>query len=98
MLKITLEDIVAYADNSYVIIPKDEETRCVTSHLEYLDSQGMITNLSKTEALLFGGELVDDTISLKRESFKLGTTLKIPGILFDHKLKFSDHNNVVIQG
>jgi len=85
--------MVTYADDSYVIIPgyqRDEVTSCVKSHLGYLDSQGMITNLSKTEAVLFGGEQPDDTISLDGESFKLGKTMKVLGVVFDQNLKFSD--------
>jgi len=73
--------LVTYADNSYVIIPgynKDEVTKCVTSHLKYLDNQGMITNLSKTEAVLFGGMQVDENITLNGKSFKFGTSMKIP--------------------
>lgn len=71
--------MVSYADDSYVIIPGSKEPevkQCLGEHLNYLKSQGMVTNLSKTEAIFFGKCEHDGSIEIGNESFKYGSSKK----------------------
>jgi len=91
--------LISYADDSYVILPgsrKQEVSACIKTHLAYLETQGMVTNLSKTEAVMFGNETTEETLEINGEKFVIGNKMKVLGVTFDLRMKFSDHvSNVV---
>lgn len=56
--------VTAYADDTHMLIKGDTTQQILTStktcldkHLGYLSDQGMITNLTKTEAVIFGATM-----------------------------------------
>jgi len=92
--------LVAYADDSYVIIPGKEKAaieNCVKTHLDFLSSQGMVTNISKTEAVFFGLEQYMETLHINGEELKFSGRMKVLGVTFDARMKFSEHIESVIK-
>jgi len=95
--------VLAYADDTYVQVTGDNllsETKlCIESHLDYLSKQGMVTNLAKTEAVIFSSEEEEEkTISVSGETFEIGKTKKVLGVVFDKAKKFDKHiDNVVMK-
>jgi len=96
--------VTAYADDTYVLVKGDSTEEiisrtksCISTHLKYLQDRGMVTNLTKTEAVVFGKESTQANFSIDGESFSTGETMKILGVTFDDKLTFSQHVQKVIQ-
>jgi len=51
----------------------------------------MVTNLLKTKAVFFCKELTNVSLQIVDENFKFSNTMKMLGVKFNHKLKFSHH-------
>lgn len=95
--------IVTYADDSYVIVEANtlEELKVKTVntmnlHLHWLSQNGMVCNVDKTELMLMNSE---HQIELEVDSMKITTqsTMKVLGIMFDDKLKWSEHVDGVVK-
>jgi len=91
-----------YADDTYVLIKgknmdelKHNAESCLKSHLAYLDSQGMVTNVSKTEVVVFGQ---NNKVELEIDGNKItsGETMKVLGVQFDSDMKWSSQAKTVI--
>jgi len=96
-------DITTYADDTYVLVKGksleeliQNTENCLTSHLAYLNRQGMITNLEKTEAVIFG-EQNGVSIKVGDLSFKTNCTMKVLGVTMDEKLSWSPHIDKVVK-
>jgi len=95
--------ITTYADDSYVLIKGQMENlqnkvkTTITQHLRCLNKMGMVTNLSKTEAVVFSHGLKEElTIDIGGETFRTGKEMKVLGITFDDKLSWIPHVEKVI--
>jgi Reverse transcriptase (RNA-dependent DNA polymerase) len=95
--------LVAYADDVYVMIPGDNPEELVSkgntmlkSHVEWLNSVGMVVNVSKTEAVVFCKRDVSITLEVNGISFNTTSHMKVLGVLFDSRLNWSKHTDNVI--
>jgi len=92
--------LISFADDSYVSIPgkdlniiktKLEET--MTKHDEFLNKIGMVTNVSKTELILFSRKPVTDpwTLVVNGIEIKPKQSMKVLGLTFDWNLNWNTH-------
>jgi len=96
--------IVTYADDSYVIIeaPNDEDLRekaerVMTNHLEWLDSNGMVCNVEKTEMLFMGQENANFSITVRGREIKSMKEMKVLGVTFDPMMKWDAQVQKAVQ-
>jgi len=94
--------LVTYADDSYIIVEAspDEDLQQKTKlimerHIEWLNKNGMVCNVSKTEMMVFNSrpvniELGDMTVSSRDE-------MKVLGVTFDSGLKWTAQVDGVIK-
>jgi len=98
--------LVSYADDTYVLVTgptvfdivKNAED-CIDRHTKYLKDMGMITNLSKTEAVIFtrDKEPIKVPISVGGEVFHTSETMKVLGVHFDYRLSWTTQVDKVIE-
>jgi len=88
---------IAYADDAYVIINDKDEKNLIenfkitmTKHEKWLKSIGMISNRSKTEALIFGGDNIKE-IEIEGVKIEFKDTMKMLGIWVDKNLRWNTH-------
>jgi len=95
------DDIVTYADDSYVICHgssieelQERVTEISNRHVAYLRSKGMIVNASKTEIMVFEKDLV----SFEIDGVKIDSTssIKALGLTFQHDLKWTKHVDTIL--
>jgi len=93
--------LVVYADDAYVIASCDNKekllnllTITIAEHFKWLDSIGMICNLSKTELISFGTDELHLTVC--GNLIKSKETMKVLGVLVDNKLTWEHHISKVI--
>jgi len=91
-------ELVAYADDSYVIVQgtdMNELKTCtegvMSKHYEWLKSIGMICNRSKTELIVFGNNKL--SVEVGGESIESKNTIKVLGILIDCDLRWTSQIN-----
>jgi len=98
--------LTSYADDTYVLITGadkddivDKLTDSLDMHLHYLKKQGMVTNLSKTEAVLFSRRknLTNFPVTIDGESFNTQRTMKVLGVIFDENLSWSQQVESVVK-
>jgi len=92
---------VIYADNSYIIVSgksSEELSRLleltICNHFRYLESIGMICNLSKTE-LVFGVDKLK--IKIGDSWIRSSEYMKVLGVLLDNKLSWEHVEKVLDQ-
>jgi len=83
-LKIPL--FVVDGDRLENLIAKTEE--CMESHLNFLNNQGMVSNIEKTEAIIFGYDKPVE-IRIGTRSFKTGKDMKVLSVVFDNKFSWT---------
>jgi len=92
--------LVSFADDSYVSIarPRVDEVRTaleetMTVHDTFLRSIGMVTNVEKTELILFSRKPIADTlvITVNGKEIKAKKSIKVLGITFDSNLGWASH-------
>jgi len=95
--------ITTYADDSYVLVKaavedlQEELQNTVTKHLDYLNVMGMVSNLSKTEAVLFDrGRKQELEIEIGGEVFRTAKEMKVLGVTLDDKISWSSHISKVV--
>jgi len=95
--------VTTYADDTYVVVTGDtlEELRfnteeCMKSHLAFLDSRGMVTNVDKTEAVIFGMD-TPQNFRIGGTSFDTGRDMKVLGVTFDSKLSWTPQVDNVLK-
>jgi len=94
-----------YANDTYVLITGDSHNeiksnaeRCLLSHLEYLKGRGMVTNVSKTEIVMFGHE-DRMTLTIGDDNIESGNSMKVLGVQFDSRMKWSNQiDQALIKG
>jgi len=100
--------ITSYADDSYVMVLgesvgelQENLKNCLREHLLFLKEQGMVTNLSKTEAVIFNTnkhhQIEDFTLAIDGETFKTNNQMKILGVTFDKKMTWTPHVDSVVK-
>jgi len=94
-------DLIAYADDSYVIIKgnnlnevREKTQNTMTSHFEWLKSIGMICNQSKTELMFFNNN--DISVKVESEEIRSKKCIKVLGILVDMNLKWEPQLSRII--
>jgi len=82
--------LVAYEDEAYVIATCDSSEKLkdvlkltISNHFEWLDSLGMVCNLSLTDLIVFGSDKLEVTIN--DSLIKSSETMKVLGVLFPHE-------------
>jgi len=67
--------------------------------MQYLTLQGMVTNFSKSEAIVYAkcNEVLKLPVTVNGETFYTGSEMKVLGVNFDYKLKWTCHINKIIQ-
>lgn len=96
--------ITSYADDTYVLVSgptgfdvKFELERCIKKHTEYLGKMGMVVNIAKTEAIQFTPHVNDKMeISVEGETFKTSNEMKVLGVIFDDKMKWTPQVNKAV--
>lgn len=93
--------MTAYADDAYVVVSAPEgmtlelvkETEeCISRHISYLRSLGMVVNQSKTEIIhITRNDTTDSVIKVGNEYLKAQRTMKVLGVLMDNRLTWSEH-------
>jgi hypothetical protein len=78
---------------------KYKVTSTMKAHVEWLESIGMVVNVNKTEAVLFGKDVSDVSLVLevKGSSFVTKSNMKVLGVLFDNQLKWHTHVDSVVK-
>jgi hypothetical protein len=94
--------LVTYADDSYVIVHsnsienlKENVSVTLKNHLQWLERNGMVCNVEKTELMVLGS---DESIELEINNRKIKSlqSMKVLGIIFDDKLSWREQvSNVV---
>jgi len=84
-----------YADDTYVLIIgdnpfqlKQHSERCLQTHLGYLDNQGMVTNISNTEAVVFGNDM-ELELNTGNSIVKTNKQMKVLVVVFDCKMSWN---------
>jgi len=92
------EDVISYADDSYVIIAaKDMEdlkakTKTIsTRHVNYLQRLGMVVNTTKTEIVIFNKNPMEEIFEIHTSQVKSQSSMKALGVVFQHNLKWDLH-------
>ncbi len=94
--------LVTFADDSYVLVSadnidelKDKATKTLKSHIDWLNANGMVTNLDKTEVMLLNS---DESFSLcvDGQIIEPRQTMRVLGILFDNKMSWKPHVDAVL--
>jgi len=76
---------------------QEELQTTVTKHLEYLNLMGMVSNLSKTEAVLFArGRKQELEIEIGGEVFRTAKEMEVLGVTLDDKISWSSHISKVV--
>jgi len=93
---------VAYADDAYVIVTGGDENEVVENfketmikHDDWLKSIGMITNRTKTEAVIFGDSNLKE-VEVEGEKIELVKSMKMLGIWVDHDLSWTTQVEKII--
>ncbi len=95
--------LVTYADDSYVVVEADNKEELITKtktvmkkHLEWLRSNGMVCNVSKTELMMMNEE---STVTIDIEDMQINSLpeMKVLGILFDKNLNWSSQVSKAIK-
>jgi len=90
---------VSYADDCYVGLAcerdnldetLDKLSRIASDHIEWLESIGMVPNVTKTEFIAFGSS-VPLSLLITNSSINSCKNLKILGVNFSDNLSWSDH-------
>lgn len=99
---IEVEDLVGYADDTYVVIPGEshEDIRAKLAviskkHVSYLKSLGMVVNSSKTEIVLFGAE---ENVEFDFDDIIISSSncIKALGITISRDLSWNQHVQTTI--
>jgi len=78
----------SYADDTFVLIAGSNldnlvsnAESCVTKHLDFLNERGMVTNISKTEIVVFG---TDTTVKLRigNQDIISGDSMNVLSVVF----------------
>jgi len=85
--------LVSYADDSYVIVHENDIeslkstlTNKIKQHCEWLREMGMISNMEKTEMMIFDPEEIQ--IGFGGKIIKSTKTMKVLGVLLDNQLNW----------
>jgi hypothetical protein len=87
--------ITSYADDSYVIVSESDVGNLqekaqlqLETHLEWLQNNGMICNVSKTEAMVLSNRPLKEkmTLNVAGTQIKTQDRLKVLGVIFDEKM------------
>jgi len=96
--KIDHQDIVTYADDSYVVITgrnmeelKSNVEQISHRHVAFLKEMGMAVNPSKTEVIVFNKIPIRAPFSIDGTMVESGVTMKALGITWQHDLKWTTH-------
>jgi len=102
--KIGYDEVVTYADDSYVIIRGKSITELQqkvkeisTKHVRYLRSKGMIVNENKTEIVIFGNTPHEATFEIEDTVIKSTNKMKALGVWFQHDMKWNSHVDEVLK-
>ncbi len=86
--------LVSYADDSYVVVDSDcrdgllrKAEKTLEGHLKWLNDNGMVCNISKTELMIMNSEEAAELLvdGIKVQSSR---TMKVLGLVFDEKLEW----------
>jgi len=100
------QDIVTYADDSYVVVGaktiqelKAKLEELSKRHVSYLKKMGMIVNTSKTEVVVFRkkGHIEIETFKVDDTEVLSTTTMKVLGLTFQTDMKWNFHVNTVLK-
>ncbi len=87
--------LVSYADDSYVIVVgndiedlKEKAVLTMEKHLEWLDKNGMVCNVDKTEMMIMDGK-ENTTIKVRGRTIPAQTEMNVLGITFDSTLTWA---------
>ncbi len=98
------EKVVCYADDAYVILTGDNmqeltarTNSTLTKHVDWLESIGMVLNVTKTEAVVFN-KSENMSLCLEANGIKFTTqqSMRVLGVTFDSQLKWNLHATKVI--
>jgi hypothetical protein len=85
---------VAYADDAYVMVKgkdldelKSNTQLIMDKHISWLESIGMVVNVGKTEAVLFGRHKSVVDLEVKGTIFSTKPSMNILGVTFDSQLR-----------
>jgi len=98
------DDLVAYADDAYVLISGVDNKSLITSasvvmdkHVKWLESIGMVVNVGKTEAVLFSKHYEPPvTLTVGNTSFDTTQSMNILGVTFDAQLNWNQQVDKVL--
>jgi len=88
--------VTTYADDTYVVVWSRSNTReelmenaklTIKKHVEWLQRNGMVCNIEKTELISFGLDNVE--LKVNETVIKDTTKMKVLGLTFDNKLDWS---------
>jgi len=93
--------LVAYADDSYVVIRektiesiKQRTVEVMETHFNWLSSIGMLCNQSKTELMFMNLDKVE--IRVNDQSIESKSSIKVLGMMIDNNLKWESQVNKVV--
>lgn len=96
------QDIIGYADDTYVIINGDsiadvttKATSISRKHVDYLESLGMVVNKSKTEVMIFGHNQ-ETIIDFAGTMVKTSPNIKALGLTISQDMKWNSHVDLVL--
>lgn len=98
--------LVSFADDNYVSVAHHDVKKVktilentMTVHDKFLNSIGMVTNVSKTELILFSRKPIIDplVIQVNGSVIKAKKSVKVLGLLFDSDLGWTSHLEKVKQ-
>jgi hypothetical protein len=85
------DQVVGFADDTYVIVRgksidelKERTSAISTKHVAYLESLGMVVNRSKTEAMIFGKDLVTADLDFAGTKITTSDKIKALGVIISH--------------
>ncbi len=94
--------VVTYADDSYVLVTGDDDDSLKNNaestmkhHLRWLELNGMVCNMDKTEIMLLETE-EDAILNVGGFSVKSSKTMKVLGMVFDYKMEWTTQINQTI--
>ena len=87
--------VITYADDSYVIVEahsmenlKERAEKAFRQHNLFLKSIGMVTNVDKTEAVVFSKTLHSISLVVENQQIKTQDRMKVLGVVFTYNLNW----------
>jgi len=98
----------SYADDSYIITSShsikaliEATSNTMIDHFQFLESLGMVVNKSKTELMIMEtgkkSKEIPKQLKILDQNIDVSTCMKILGITFDNKLKWTNHMDSLVK-